>query len=476
MVAITCYPAECNLPPGFAYGNLTLRGRTIGDYFLQASGAANLQVQFDWSRQHLLQHPPDNRGLYDQNLLDGLTILLAPNASAPFNIGLIFCNNYLNGQGQPTGQYGVMFDLNAHGPYGPRQGCAVFLSPLWLNAQMAGVPPEGFAEFVTFTVIHELGHALNLWHTPGTCSFMEPHYDPRNLGPCDFIQLEKTYLSLAADPNLAQFVLPGQAPFNMRPPHWPIESEPPFATGKTPRAKGLTFRISLSHRSFWNFEPVELGIEIKSAGQSNTIPDEVDLGYNAFHVWVTDPTGARWRVRPQFRYCRPKGQRTIERGNAFRRDISLLRQSGGPVFSTPGVHTIQAALRLAPGEFVLSNVVQCEVRGAMSKDGDWAMAREILETESVVDLLRFKRRLPPTHHYRRLTELAGYDITKETKAAVHFALGKAMLRTIETQKDSDETGRFRTTGLQQLRAALEFDELGPHRLRVAREILRCNDE
>jgi hypothetical protein len=474
MATITCYPADYNLPPGVNYGALTLRGHAAADYFAQAGGQANLQMVFDWSRRNALPRPPDIRGLYDQDLLHGLTTLLAPNGGAPLNIGLIFGNNFLNGQGQAVPQYGVMFDLDVQGSLMPRQGCAIFLGPLILTAQAAGLDAQGLAEFVAFTVIHELGHAFNLWHVPGSGSIMEPHYDPSNLGSCTFIPLEQQYLAMAANPDFAPFVLPGYKPFNVRPDGWPVDSDPPFAGPMVPIGRRPSLHIALSHSSFWSFEPIELDIEVRSPRSTQTssiVPDEIDLGHNSFHIWITDPTGARYRVRPQFRFCQPNGERTIAAGDAFRRDISLFRQAGGAVFSSPGVHTVQAALKLPSGQFLSSNIVECEVRPAMPESEHWLAAREALEPGGVVDLLRFKRRLPPAQDYERLLEFATHHASPETNAAIHFSLGKTALRIVESVPASTEADYLQTIALQRLRGALETNALGAHRVLTTQNLV-----
>src|SRR5579862_3095777 len=321
MTAITCHVADVNLS-GASDGlgsQLSLRGKQLSDYFRSAAVGTSLSLTLDWSRRNQLPSLVGTGGLNDQDLLNGLATLLGPTKSS--DIGLLIGDVYADA----TDQYGMMFDLDTHGSFGPRQGCALFLAPITLAIQDAGLGQSALSDFIAFTAIHEIGHAFNLWHMAGSGSFMEPHPDPANLGACTFDPTQRNYFALLSDPHERDFVIPGGSPFNARPSGWPVDGSQPFE-GPPKAPDGISLGIALSHESFWSFEPVELEVELEVSGEEpaiNSFPNEIDPGYSSFQIWITAPDGERRRFRPQRRFCRPNRPRQITRGEPFRRDISV---------------------------------------------------------------------------------------------------------------------------------------------------------
>src|SRR5216684_1557952 len=182
MADITCLIADLNLATGAPrIDKFELGGRSADEYILEASAAAGLRIQFDWSRRGLFPDKIALDGVNDVHLYAALGKLLGPIVpGAPPKIGLLLADQY-----QPAkDQYGIMFDLNASpGFYGPRQGCALFLTAIDLVTDATS-----FANFVAFTAIHEFGHALNLWHTAeGASGFMQAHPKPAHLDPSEFV-------------------------------------------------------------------------------------------------------------------------------------------------------------------------------------------------------------------------------------------------------------------------------------------------
>lgn len=209
MIALRCFVADFNLTPDLpVVQNLTLQGQSPSYYFGRASGAAQLDVEVDMSRRDHLPGLVDPLGVTDDDLMEGLSRLLGTGgASNPLSVGLLLADSYA----PSPSQYGIMFDTDGgEGLFGPRQGCAVFLTAI-KQAMPDGAGDAALNEFVAYTAIHELGHAFNLWHV-GTSSFMQPHPAPAHPGSCDFDPTQAHYLGLAADPQTSNFVLPGPGP------------------------------------------------------------------------------------------------------------------------------------------------------------------------------------------------------------------------------------------------------------------------
>ena len=405
--------------------------------------------------------------------MDGLSRLLGhEGGSNPPAVGLLLADSYA----PASSQYGLMFDIDGGGSFGPRQGCAVFLAAI-KQAMPDGAGEAAFNQFVAYTAIHELGHAFNLWHVAGTSSFMQPHPDPANPGSCSFDPSEAHYLGLAANPNAVDFVLPGpgRSHFGTRPHGFPSgDQDHPFE-GPSKRKAGLAMKIALSHDRFWSFEPVELDVELNLLrGQSKAIGvlDEIDPGYPSFQIWITRPDGERFRYRPQSRFCYPNGKRLISRAQPFRRDISICRQTGGYTFATPGRYQVQAALRLPSRQFVISNAVECEVLPADPESTIWTRSSALLQTFEARRLLRYKRR-PASHSgYAQMAQFADDKTTPAaTGAAIHYALGKAFVRSAESELNRAQAEQMRDRGAGHLRRALDHRQFGRHRTESATALL-----
>jgi hypothetical protein len=361
-----------------------------------------------------------------------------------------------------------MFDTDAeNGSYGPRQGCAVFQTAI-LAAMSTGPGDPAFRDFVAFTAIHEIGHAFNLWHVDGN-SFMQPHPNPPNVGTCDFDNSSQNsqydYLALASDATYANFVLPGGTPFGVRADGFKGDDDA-FAIPSVPIGK-LSLKIALSHNTFWSFEPVELDIELSIAGskpKTIDLPDELDPGYRSFQIWITRPNGERFRFRPQFRFCQSNGRRSITKDKPFRRDISIFRQSGGYTFSTPGQYQVEAIFVPESGPILKSNKVECQVLPAKPKSATWKNSRNILQTSEAQKILRYKHRLPSHHVYSQILKYADKDASVETAATIYYALGKALVRTVEMMPKGSRNDSLRLLGKRHLQKVFKLGNSSHHRM------------
>lgn len=477
MVALTCYVADFNLVPGFpVITDLTLKGRTFGSYFREASGAGALDVTLDFSRRGRLPELIDPEGVGPDQLMDGLTRLLATGVPGAHPcMGLMIADTCLENQGN----FGLMFDVYGRDGLGPRQGCAIFLTAI-AQALPNGFDSPGASEFIAFTAIHEIGHALNLWHLEGS-SLMQPHPNPGDLGSCAFDATQCRYLSLAGNTETANFVLPGAgcSPYGLRPSGFPEGDDQPFASPAV-RGSGLTLRISLSNVSFWPFEPLELDVKLsvpKASNKAVQVPDELDPGYATFQIWITGPDGVRFPYRAAARYCGQSGLREITPDQPFMRDIAITRQSHGYTFTAPGRYQVQAAFRVAPGRFVMSNIVECEVKPPALDSAEWVLAVESLDTFEAQRLFQYKRRLPSHSTYAQILQFADQHASGATAAAINYALGKAIASSQKAASVSHAM-QLRARGVIHLQKAVDSGELDKRRKQVASDLLAglSNDE
>ena len=201
MPEVTCYIAELNVPSNVVLeSNFTLQGKDISYYFQQASalsgGGAAIDLNMDSSQRHSM--PP----LQPRNMRCGVAVGAGANLQSRGAAGLQgsranHCRYLHNVQ---LDAYGCMFDFDGQVPaYGPRQGCALFTAALSGAIQQVQGSLRDFQDFFTYTAIHELGHALNLWHVD-TASFMNPAPDVGSFRQnLTFVDEEKSYMQHGAD-------------------------------------------------------------------------------------------------------------------------------------------------------------------------------------------------------------------------------------------------------------------------------------
>jgi hypothetical protein len=473
MIAITCYLADFNLIPGFpVISDLTLKGRTVENYFREASGIAAIEIIPDFSRRNQLPELVNPIGVYPDQLMEGLIRLFSTGISGEHPcMGLLIADTYA----PSPGMFGLMFDVNGQdGVIGSRQGCAIFLSAI-AQALPDGFESPGASEFISFIAIHEIGHALNLWHIEGS-SLMQPHPNPGDLGSCTFDAMQCKYLSLAGNTETAKFVLPGAgcSPYGLRPndPDFPKSDDQPFASPEIP-GSGLALHIGLSNVSFWPFEPLELDVNLsvrKAFSKVVQVPDELDPGYTTFQIWITGPDGVQYPYRAAARYCGQSGMREITTDRPFMRDIAITRQSHGYTFTLPGRYQIQAYFRTAPGRYIKSNIVECEVKPPISNSVEWTHAMESLDTFEAQRLFQYKRRLPSHSAYAKILQFADRHASEATAAAINYALGKAATSSWKISTASHAI-KLRDLGIVHLRKAVDSGKLHKHRKQVVSNLL-----
>lgn len=474
MPKVTCYVGELKGLP--LDGDLEVHGHSISYYFQQASilisGSPAIDLTIDFSRRKSLQ-PQGGLGVDEGQLQNALTQLLEPAGSSDegYAVGLILADSY---QGAGDYVYGFMFDLDRQGPpIGPRQGCAVFVNKIHADVDADGTNDQGFRDYVAYTAIHELGHVFNLWHVQDPPSFMVPN--PSDfLKAFDFADDQKVYLQHAGDhdPTHPPYVLPGGSAFNDRGPIGTSGGDQPFTASEA--ASALKLEIRLSHQEFWHFEPVELDVQLSSpdpASGAVTIPDEIDPGYTCFEIWITRPDGERRRFRPLTHFCGNPMKRQLSHEQPFDRDISIFRQSGGYTFPMAGRYEIQAVLRLLPEKSVASNIVECQVLRVRPDSEAYLLMREAFMPAEVVELLRYRSRLPSRPHYLRLKRFADSHSSTASAAAVHYSLGRALIKSSSAEADARRSDRLRKQGLSHLEKAANHPQLSIHRCTIAERLL-----
>jgi hypothetical protein len=473
MPSIICYVADLKVPHDSPLGEtLEVSGRSVSDYFQQASllpdGTPALDLMLDYSRRLT---PQAGIGVDDVQLQDALKQLLQPSSAdhkAVPAIGLILTDVYM-----PMGNlYGFMFDIDSHEPsYGPRQGCTVFLNKIDAVIKNANKGEEDFRNLVAYTAIHEIGHIFNLWHVDAPVSFMTQYPGLDFLQACSFVSHEMNYLRYAADPNNATYVLPGGSAFGDRGSIGDSGGGQPYLL---PQDSVVKFEIKLSHQEFWQFEPVELDVQLSvpdSKSGAVTVPDEIDPGYACFEIWITRPDQERHRYRPLKRFCGNPKSRKLLPDEPFRRDISIFRQSGGYTFAQAGKYQIQAALQLSPGKSVQSNTLECEVLRADPDSAVYTAMHDLFSSQEIVNLLRYKSRMPSRSSYARLAQFVDTHYATSSGAAVHYCLGRALLNSSAIEAEARRSHRLRQQGCLHLERAADHRLLSSHRLMIAHRLL-----
>lgn len=483
MPTIRCFVGDLKVRPHLPeVATLTLDGRSIADYFREASrtasGSPALTLVLDPSRRHTLTSGP-GAGVDAFDLQLALAALTnnpsVPAGGGVTNIGLVLADTYAH---HPSA-YGFMFDLGFANAVDdsdpttfrevPREGCAIFLQ------RIRDVRPDDddFRNQVATTATHELGHVFNLWHLDEPTSFMFSRTDDRIVHVNSFDKEHAAFLREAIDPRHAAFVLPGGSRFGDRGPIGPSGDGLPTDAPDP----GLRMEIRLSHDDFWSFEPVELEVRLRVTGPGmvRRIPDEIDPGYERFEIWITRPNGERVRYRPSVRYCPSPRRLTLRHRRPFRRDIAVFGQADGYTFRSAGPHTIQCLLRL-PSRPILSNAVRFDVRPAAPGSATYRAAREVLTTPAAAKLLFYRSRAPGPGTLDRLAEFARRHRSTPTSATIHYALGQALAKRGRAARSPALARAWTELAHAHLRRVIDHPRAGEHQRDKAHRLLNRMSE
>ncbi len=309
----------------------------------------------------------------------------------------------LVGSADQQGNFGIMFDQVA--PH--RQGAVGFADPtLPVNpmieagaqGQALGNVPLAFLR----TLIHEAGHAFNLFHpkhdihaVPVGTTIMNQTGDvisfatAANPYPCTatmgFDDHNRTSLIHSPDPQ----VKPGWKQFG-----WGHSStfagvgEPTDAAGLQAAAleePGLRVELELPQQA-QRGEFVVAAVTVRNTGEE---PRQVSAALNLAEgdLWlsVVTPAGQRLDVRDVVLACGPQRLVELAPGDHISGQIELLYTSTGVTFDQPGKYSLHAEYDTGDpaGEVIRSNTAEVVVRPATSEDG---LAVERLATDDDVGL------------------------------------------------------------------------------------------
>lgn len=381
------------------------------------------------------------------------------------HIGILLAGEY-----QPRPDFfGLMFDeafvpgSSDPGELTPREGCAVFLSAIDRKRKGAD-----FIEEVLFTGTHELGHVFNQQHSAPS-SFMAVSADrptPFSVSTCGFNPHEESLLGQCSS---SRFIWPGGSAFGDL---GDLAASPGSGADSANAPSGLKLTVATDRDAFWPFEPVELDVVLSYSGKrrSCTVPDFIDPGYEAFTIWIEEPSGARRRYRSPRHYCEHSGRLRIARDMPFRRDISIFGESGAYTFRRVGLHRVWAQFRIAPGRVLQSNVVELDVRVPGRRDA-YAAARQAFSSRDAAQLLYYRRLTSDRAAALSTMEGAMQAFPREPiNVMAHYAMGRSLERLVASL-DSSVPKDLATEAKRHLRRAATSMVLGDHRRGHAEQAL-----
>lgn len=347
--------------------------------------SSNIQFDIDSTP---LQAPfpilrPGSVGAFDLHTM--LRVLTKNRLDArPVNtIALILARRYKGNEGA----FGMMFDegyvfpgdpaddvteASVLGP--PREGCAIFLDAIQSSRGPRG--SAGFDDEVRFSALHEIGHVFNLQHDNRSNNIMK---QSAALGAVkrDFWFLTSDDRRRLSEDPLPFDCHPGGSEFARG-----ASANAPIAWRYDERDAALALHMSasLSQSAAHRFEPIELDLVISLAPdvrRGARIPDQIDPGYDAFRVWIEEPSGARRMLRSPRRYCGAPRSITITRVRPFRRDVSIGREAGGPVFRQEGLHHVWCEMSLGRRGMLRSNRVPLRIKSLSEMTAADLEARQV---------------------------------------------------------------------------------------------------
>lgn len=282
----------------------------------------------------------------------------------------VFVCTYLSGRNN-RGVLGVMYDFgDADVNQRAREGVAVFgQHPLFSDPR---VPDDTRRREFVYTVIHEVGHALNLLHSfdkgrPAALSWMNyPQLYPLGAQagaghdgsaefwrtfPEGFDKLELRHLRHATTREIGA----GGFPFGIyedgassiyeggvaEPRRTSLISNP------LRQAAGVELIARPTKGEFLLGEPVFVQLTVKSGPNVTAlIPDALDPSEGFTRFTIEKPTGQAVRYYPPLRMCMRAPQLILQPGAAEKQShaIPLFLASDGPVFTEPGVYRVWAEL------------------------------------------------------------------------------------------------------------------------------------
>jgi hypothetical protein len=427
MIQIECVLTRLTSRIGVPAFAVQGREQVLHDVFAHAS---NQDIQLGVNNALLAAPAGDQRGFWALDLHLALQAVTNNTPPGPVGrIGVLFADYY-----KPfPAALGVMFDRGfdpGDDPSSarafrqlPREGCAIFLGAIrdFRTASASQAEAEAF-----FTTIHELGHVFNLQHVNHPQNFMSQSVAVGPYNPSAYRFLaghEEMLASCSHSPH----VWPGGKPFADTGPF--AHHSVPSSRRRAPPAFGLELSLEMAQREFWDFEPVELDVELRVAGgvsRSFRVPDAIDPGYEIFTLWIEEPSGERRRYRSPRRYCSSTKTRRISPAKPFRRDISIFGEAGGYTFRRTGIHRIWAEFQPRPEETLRSNTLEVLVRPA-SVVREYRLAKRVLASSPRAKILYHRLlRHSRSRDLSILTSYAAANPCLNSRGSLQYAVARAL--------------------------------------------------
>ncbi|WAJ26160.1 hypothetical protein [Antarcticirhabdus aurantiaca] len=381
-----------------------------------------------------------------------------PLGDGDFFVSMLLGSSLAGGTGKHT--QGMMYETFGERA---RQGVAVFLD----HAAFATPNDEVWRRELVFSVLHEIGHALNLPHAwlaepPGPSALSWMTYPDRYPGGTDpfwtafepgcFGETELPYLRHAYHCDIA----PGQSHFDER--AWPSfvrGGGSDRTSGRRASAADLAIAPLKPHYALG--EPIFLRAEIRNTGARRlSFVDALDPSDGWLDVAVTTPDGSRRSFVPPARLCQTPRRRRLEPDAHKAFDGILLSFSqDGPLFEEPGLYRVEARFEglqagplLAATEIRILYPTREEELFARALFADAALCRAIWlrhplsEKQAWADMMDKHAHLLPT------------DAGNTTSAYLHYVAAQGWLKPHRDSVDGRDCGTNRRKAKAHLQAVV----------------------
>ncbi|HEX8061707.1 MAG TPA: hypothetical protein VF535_00675 [Allosphingosinicella sp.] len=271
---------------------------------------------------------------------------------------------------------GIMYDAGGSDSNNvPREG--VGISTHWtipntadwglVRGQRFGAAPAPFFR----TAVHELGHALGLYHNTVDNGFMNTtdviagsataaNPFPNNI---KWAFADDDLKRLRHYPDV--FVRPGGTAFGTA-----SNATPPITpTDRQAEMPGLELAVTPLLGEVPIGAPVRVRIELRNVGDFvQRVPARLSLKTDFVRGWVIDASGARKSFSPLVRCIEDKPMRDLDPGDSVAYDLTLLRGSEGALFPAGGLYEVlvEISWEVEEVEAVVAGRASLLVTGAAS--------------------------------------------------------------------------------------------------------------
>jgi hypothetical protein len=243
---------------------------------------------------------------------------------------------------------GIMYDVGGTDSNNvPREGVGISThwiipdTPTWglVRGQRFGAAAAPFFR----TAVHELGHALGLYHTTVDNGYMNTT-DVIAASATPATPFPNNIKWAFADVNLTQlrhypdvFVRPGGSAFGTASTTTPAISP----ADRQVEVPGLTLEVTPLLAQVPIGAPVRVGIRLVNSGDTpQRVPARLSLKTDFVRGWVRGPSDALRSFRPVIVCIEDQPMQELQPGEAIADSLTLLRGSEGALFPSSGLHEI----------------------------------------------------------------------------------------------------------------------------------------